>query len=57
MSSTSGAASKAFKDELTQGFVLAHSYRKPELLKGRLVVGLARKLPSHAKQRYFDYLG
>ena len=31
MTSTSAAAWKTFKDELTQCFVFAHSYKKPEL--------------------------
>ena len=56
MSSTSAVAWKTFKDELTQCFVFAHSYRKPELLEGRLVVDLARRLPTYAKQRYLDFL-
>ena len=37
-------------------FVFAHSYKKPELLEGLLVVDLARRLPSYAKQRFLDYL-
>ena len=56
LSSTSGAAWKSFKDELTQCYVFAHSYKKPAVLEGRLVVDLARRLPSYAKQRYLDYL-
>ena len=56
LSSTSGAAWKSFKDELTQCYVFAHSYKKHEVLEGRLVVDLARRLPSYAKQRYLDYL-
>ena len=56
MSSTSAAAWKTFRDELTQCFVYAHSYKKPELLEGRLVVDLARRLPNFAKQRFLDYL-
>ena len=56
MSSTSAAAWKAFKDELTQCFVFAHSYKKPNLLEGRFVVDLARRLPIYAKQRYLDFL-
>ena len=34
----------------------AHSYKKPELLEGHLVVDLARRLPNFAKQRFLDYL-
>ena len=56
MSSTSAAAWKTFGDELTQCFVYAHSYKKPELLEGRLVVDLARRLPNFAKPRFLDYL-
>ena len=56
MSSTSAAAWKAFRDELTQCFVYAHSYKKPELLEGRLVVDLACRLPNSAKQRFLNYL-
>ena len=56
LSSTSGASWKNFKDELTQCYVFAHSYKKPDVLEGRLVVDLARRLPSYAKQRYLDYL-
>ena len=56
MSSTSAAAWKTFRDELTQCFVYEHSYKKPELLKGRLVVDLARRLPNFAKQRSLNYL-
>ena len=56
LSSTSDAAWKIFKDELTQCYVFAHSYKKPAVLEGRLVVDLAHRLPSYAKQRYMDYL-
>ena len=56
MSSTLAAAWKTFRDELTQCFVYAHSYKKPELLEGRLVVDLARRLPNFAKPRFLDYL-
>ena len=56
LSSTSGSAWKIFKDELTQCYVFAHSYKKPEVLEGRLVIDLARRLPSYAKQRFLDYL-
>ena len=56
MTSTSAAAWKTFKDELTQCFVFVHSYKKPELLEGRLVVDLSRRLPTYAKQRFLDFL-
>ena len=56
MSSTSAAGWKTFKDKLTQCFLYANSYKKPELLEGRLVVDLARRLPNFAKQRFLDYL-
>ena len=53
MTSTLAAAWKTFKDELTQYFVFAHSYKKPELLEGPLVVDLSRRLPTYAKQRFY----
>ena len=56
MISNSAAAWKTFKDELTQCFVFAQSYKKPELLEGRLVVDLSRRLPTYAKQRFLDFL-
>ena len=56
MSSTSAAAWKTFRDALTQCFVYAHSYKKPELLEGRLVVDLAHRLPNFFKQRFLNYL-
>ena len=49
MSSTSAAAWKTFRDELIQCFVYAHSYKKTQLLEGRSVVDLARRLPNFAK--------
>ena len=57
MTSTSAAAWKTFKDELTQCFGFAHSYKKPELLEGRLVVDFSHRLPTYAKQRFLDILG
>ena len=54
MSSTSAAAWKTFRGELTQCFVYPHLYKKPELLEGRLVVDLARRLPNFAQQRFLD---
>ena len=54
--STSAAAWKTFKDELTECFVFVHSYKKPELLEGRLVVDLSRRLPTYAKQRFLNFL-
>ena len=56
MTFTSAAAWKTFKDELTQCFVFAHSYKKPELLEGRLVVDLSCRFPTHAKQRFWHFL-
>ena len=56
INSTSAAALKTFRDKLTQCFVYAHSYKKHELLEGRLVVDLARRLTNFAKQRFLDYL-
>ena len=56
ISSTSAAAWKTFKNKFTQCFVFAHSYNKPELLEGRLVDDLSRRLPTYAKQRVLDFL-
>ena len=47
---------EGIKDELTQCFVFAHSYKQPGQLECRLVVDLARRLPTYAKQRSLDYL-
>ena len=56
MSNSSVDAWKAFKDELTQCFVFAHSYKQPGQLKSQFVVNLARRLPIYAKQRFLYYL-
>ena len=56
MSNTSVDAWRAFKDELTQCFVFAHSYKQPDQLEGRIVFDLALRLPTYAKQRFLDYL-
>ena len=56
MTSTWATAGKTFKGELTQCFVFAYSYKKPELLEGRLVVDLLRRLSTYAKQRFLDFL-
>ena len=52
MTSTSAAAWKTFKDELTQCFIFAHSYKKPELLEGRLMVkNLSEKSDDEKSER------
>ena len=56
ISNTSIDAWRAFKDELTQCFVFAHSYKQPGQLEGRFAVDLARRLPTYAKQEFLGYL-
>ena len=56
MSNANVDAWRAFKDELTQYFVFALSYKQPGQLEGRFVVDLARRLRTYAKQRFLDYL-
>ena len=56
MTDTSVDAWRLFKDELTQCFVFAHSYKQLSQLEGRFVVDLARRLPTYAKQRFLDFL-
>ena len=56
MSDTCVDAWRASKNEWTQCFVFAHSYKQPGQLEGRLVADLAGRLPTYAKQRFLDYL-